>query len=185
MGRRLRGRRRRKITPELIAAQRDRWLADTDDGRYAPASVNKRLRALSNLWTVLDGRRAPNPVLEVAECEEPDPEARGLPYDVIEAILAAIPDTAIGKKKDGTRTTGKNIPRPSKTKARLRVIAYTGLAHAQLKLLTRSDVDLEAGTIRLVARRKGRKHRRAQDRPIPQLLPLLPQASTRSRSSTR
>jgi integrase len=169
-------RRRRKITPDLIAAQRDRWLADTDDGRYAPASVNKRLRALSNLWTLLDGRRAPNPVLEVAECEEPDPEARGLPYEVIEAILAAIPDTAIGRKKDGTRTTGKNIPRPSKTKARLRVIAYTGLAHAQLKQLDREDVDLETGTIRLVARRKGRKLRRAQDRPIPQLLPLLPQA---------
>jgi integrase len=169
-------RRRRKITPDLIAAQRDRWLADTEEGRYAPASVNKRLRALSNLWTLLDGRRAPNPVLEVSECEEPDPEARGLPYEVIEAILAAIPDTAIGRKKDGTRTTGKNVPRPSKTKARLRVIAYTGLAHAQLKQLDREDVDLETGTIRLVARRKGRKLRRAQDRPIPQLLPLLPQA---------
>jgi integrase len=165
-------RRRRKITPDLIATRRNQLLADG----YAAGSVNKRLRALSNLWTLLDGRRAPNPVLEVAECQEPDPEARGLPYEVIEAILAAIPDTAIGKKKDGTRTTGKNIPRPSKTKARLRVIAYTGLAHAQLKALAPSDVDLEAGTLRLVARQKGRKLRRAHDRPVPQLLPLLPQA---------
>jgi hypothetical protein len=60
-------RRRRKITPDLIAVRRDQLLAEG----YAAGSVNKRLRALSNLWTRLDGRRAPNPVLEVAECQEP------------------------------------------------------------------------------------------------------------------
>lgn len=178
-------RRRRSVTPPWIEAQRDRLLTeprkvDVDGtvlrGPYSAAAVNKRLRALSNVWTKLDGRRAPNPVLEVAECEEPDPEARGLPYDVIEAILAAIPDTAVGMKKDGTRTTGKNVARPSKTKARLRVIAYTALAHAQLKKLTPTDVDLENATMRVVARRKGRKARRAHDRPLPQLLPLIPQA---------
>ncbi len=180
-----RGRRRRAITAPLIEAQRDHWFTEPralhEDGSvkigpYSAAAVNKRLRALSNLWTKLDGRRAPNPVLEVDECEEPDPQARGLPYDVIEAILAAIPETAIGVKKDGTRTTGKGVPRPSQTKARLRVIAYTGLAHSQLKALTRADVDLEAGTIRVISRRKGRKKRRAHDRAIPTLLPLIPQA---------
>lgn len=164
-------RRRRKLHALDIEEQRDAWLKV-----MSPSSVNKRLRALSNVWTKLDGRRAPNPVLEVAECEEPDPEARGLPYEMIEAILAAIPDTAIGVRKDGTRTTGKNIARPSKTKARLRVIAYTGLAHAQLKILTPADVDLERATMRVVARRKGRKAQRAQQRPLPQLLPLLPHA---------
>jgi integrase len=176
-----REKRRRKITPDLIAAERDRLLASG----YAAGSVNKRLRALSNLWKVLDGRRAPNPVLEVPECEEPDPEARGLPYALIETILAAIPETAIGVTKDGTRTTGKGIARPSKTKARLRVIAYTGLPHKILKALTRSSVRLSAldahgnptiGTVLVPARRKGKKHRRAHDRPLPQLLPLLPQA---------
>lgn len=179
------GRRRRTIDPALIEIQRDTWLtvprAVADDGTvrvgpYSAGSVNKRLRALSNLWTKLDGRRAYNPVLEVDECAEPDPEARGLPYEVIEAILAAIPDTAVGVKKDGTRTTGKNVARPSQTKARLRVIAYTGLAHAQVKLLTPADVDLEAGTVRVVARRKGRRKRGAHDRPIPTLLPLIPPA---------
>lgn len=163
-------RRRRSIKADAIAAQRDAWL---EEG-YAAGSVNKRLRALSNVWTVLDGHRAPNPVRDVPEVEEPDPEARGLPYDVIEAILAAIPDTYIGQKKDGTRTAGK--PRTSKTKVRLRVIAYTGLSHSQLKLLTRDDVDLDAGTYRLVARRKGKKKKRAADKPLPELLPLIPQA---------
>lgn len=179
------GMRRRTVKAHHIEAQRDVWLTTPralhEDGTirlgpYSAAAVNKRLRALSNLWTRLDGRRAPNPVIEVDECEEPDPVARGLPYDVVEAILAAIPETAIGVKKDGTRTRGKGLLRPSQTKARLRVIAYTGLAHAQLKLLTRADVDLEAATLRVIARRKGKKKRRAQDRPIPVLLPLIPQA---------
>jgi integrase len=162
-------RRRRTIAALEIEEQRDAWLRE-----MSASSVNKRLRALSNVWTKLDGRRAPNPVLEIAECEEPDPEARGLPYDVIEAILAEIPDTAIGVRKDGTRTAG--VPRPSMTRARLRVIAYTGLAHAQLKRLTPADVDLISGTVRVVARRKGRKHQRAAQKPLPQLLPLLPAA---------
>lgn len=172
-------RRRRSITALEIEAQRDRLFNEPRGPElppYSANSVNKRLRALSNLWTKLDGRRTPNPVLDVDECEEPDPEARGLPYDVIETILAAIPDTAIGVRKDGTRTTGKGVPRLSQNKARLRVIAYTGLAHSQLKRLAPADVDLEAGTIRLTARRKGKKKRRAQDKPLPALLPLIPQA---------
>jgi integrase len=196
-------RRRARGWPEAIEAQRDRWLAEPrarhDDGSvkvgpYSASSINKRLRALSNLWTKLDGRRAPNPVLEVDECEEPDPEPRGLPYEVIEAIIAAIPDTAIGVKKDGTRTTGKGIPRLSKTKARLRVIAYTGFPHATLKKLQREHVTIfppdamgqeVGGTALLPPRRKGRKRRRAQDKPLPQLVPLLPQAAAAFREFDR
>jgi integrase len=161
-------RRRRSVTPELIEAQRDAWLTEGFSG----ASVNKRLRALSNLWTKLDGRRAPNPVREVSECEETAPTARGLPYDVIEAILDAVPEVHEGKTKAGVFTRGKGIARPSQTKARLRVIAYTGLSHSQIKALTPSDVDLEAGTVRVIARRKGRKVQRAHQQPLPELLPL-------------
>jgi integrase len=196
-------RRRRTIPARDIEAQRDRWLTEPREvneqgdvvlGPYSAAAINKRLRALSNIWTRLDGRRAPNPVLEVDECEEPDPQPRGLPYEVIEAILAAIPETAIGVKKDGTRTSGKNIPRPSLTKARLRVIAYTGLAHAQLKALDRGDVTLfpldadgheTGGTMRVIARRKGRKKRRAQDRRMPRLIPLIPPAAAAFRQLDR
>jgi integrase len=187
---RFKAKRRRRITTGDIEAARDELL---EEG-YAPGSVNKRLRALSNVWTLLDGRRAPNPVREVAECEEPDPEARGLPYDVIEAILAAIPETAIGVKKDGTRTTGKGIPRPSKTKARLRVIAYTGLSHKMLKALTRDQVTLfepdaqgreTGGTMLVAARRKGKKKRRAADKPRPKLLPLIPEAAAAFRAFDR
>jgi len=184
------GRRRRRSLSALdIEEQRDAWLQV-----MSAASVNKRLRALSNLWTKLDGRRAPNPVLEVHECEEPDAQPRGLPYDVIDAIIAAIPETAVGVKKDGTRTTGKNIARPSKTKARLRVIAYTGLPHATLKRLTRDDLTLfdqdkdgqeTGGTILVPPRRKGRKHRRAADKPLSELLPLIPAAAAAFREFDR
>lgn len=72
-------------------------------------------------------------------------------------------------------TSGKGIARPSQTKARLRVIAYTGLSHSQIKRLTASDVDLEAGTVRVIARVKGRKAQRAHQQPLPQLLPLSSQ----------
>lgn len=170
------GRRRHSITPDDIAQHRDQWLVSRGDHKppYSASAINNRLRALSNLWTKLDGRRAPNPVAEVAEVEEPDPEARGLDYDVIEAILAAIPDAWVGKRKDGTYTTGK--PRPSQTKARLRVIAYTGLSHAQLMRLTPSDVDLAHARLRPPARRKGRKIRRALDKPLSDWLPLIPPA---------
>lgn len=167
------GPRRRRTIRSFDIEQQCARLAE--DG-YAASSINKRLRALSNVWTKLDGRRAPNPVREVTEFEEPDPEARALPYELIEAIIDAMPETAVGVKKDGTRTTGKNVARENKTKARLRVMAYTGLSQKQLGLLQASDVDLEAGTMRLVARRKGRKLQRASDRALPQLVPLVPQA---------
>jgi len=199
------GKKRRRSSgwPQAIEAQRDRWLIEPRlvaddgtiiDGPYAAGSVNKRMRALSNLWTKLDGRRAPNPVLEVDECEEPDPEPRGLPYDVIEAILAAIPAAAIGVKKDGTRTPGRGIPRPAPNKARLRVIAYTGIPHKTLKLLTRASVTLfpldadgqeTGGTVLLPPRKKGKKRRRAQDKPLPELLPLIPPAAAAFREFDR
>lgn len=227
-------RRRSSGWPEAIEAQRDRWLTEpraaaTDgtviDGPYAAASVNKRLRALSNLWTKLDGRRAPNPVLEVNECEEPDPEPRGLPYELIEAILAAIPgtrrkvddaqiaeirarapretavslarafgisDTRVRRIARGAGTRSTSPERQNQ--ARLRVIAYTGIPHEILKQLTRESVTFfprdakgqeTGGTVLMPPRKKGKKRRRAQDKPLPELLPLIPQAAAAFREFDR
>lgn len=132
-----------------IAQVRDRWLTVgpkrvcrrwRDDGidrhgarwidvpePLSASQVTKRLRALENLWTVLDGRHAPNPVRDAGEPADVEPDARGLPYDVVEAILAQLPDrgrpTGAGK---GTR------PRVSLTKLRLLVIAYAGLSHGEI-----------------------------------------------------
>lgn len=144
----------------------DRWTqqprSDTDPRPLAPATLNKRLRALSNVWTTLDGRRAPNPVRDVKELEEPEPKDCALSYDVIEAIVRCMPDVG-GAKKGDTR------PDASRTKARVRVLAYSGLPPKQLASLTKADVDLERGLVRLPRRKKGRGV--AGD-----VLPLMPAA---------
>ena len=156
------------IRPHEIRAQRDRWLTEprTDrQGRprppYAPSSVNHRLRALSNLWRVLDGRHAPNPVRDVPEAEEEEDAPRALPYPVIAAILDAMPDRSRPVK-------GQPLARGSRTRARLTVMAWTGLAHSQLMRLRPEDVDWASPSIWVRGRRKGRvgMERKGQRKPI-------------------
>jgi len=79
----------------------------------------------------------------------PDDAPRAVPYALIEQLLAAMP--------------------PSRTRARLRVLAYTGIPPATLGRLAPEDVDLRSGTVRLPTRRKGRTVGGV-------VLPLLPQA---------
>lgn len=130
---------RDRITSADIREQRDAWLTEprsrTDKRPVAPATVNKRLRALSNLWRVLDGRLAANPVRDVPEAPEPTPAARTASYEQIAKLLDALPH--------------------SKTKARIRVLAYTGWPIGVLTKLTADDVDLTAGLARLPPRHKG------------------------------
>lgn len=173
------GRARSTIKPWEIAAVRDRWLTVGPkyvatkhgelrqvflaDGRPAPLSpsqVNKRLRALENLWTLLDGRKADNPVREAGEAHEPEPEARGLPYEVIEAILAEMPDRGRGEK-------GAKRATVSLTKLRLRAIAYAGLAHCELMQVEPKHLHLDESPpwVLVKGRRKGKGTRET-----PQLL---------------
>jgi site-specific recombinase XerD len=142
-----RGRRRRTITSAEIRGQRDAWLT----AGVAGSTVNHRLYALSNLWTVLDGRRAPNPVREVPDAPVADPEPRAVPYSLVRRILAALPDRGY------TPVRGQRIPDSSKTKARLRVMAWTGLTNVELKHLQPRDWDDVAGTLFVRSRRKGRQ----------------------------
>lgn len=161
---------RDSITSADIRAVRDRWI-DEPRGRgkddkplppYSASTINHRLRALSNLWTVLDGRRAPNPVREVPEVPEPDALPRALSYDLIEQIIGKV--STRGRPTKGHKNTSISL-----TKIRLRVLAYTGLTYSQLGRLSPADVDLEAGSMLVGRRRKGKGAR-------PRRLPLLPQA---------
>lgn len=158
--------RRDEITPGRIRAIRDRLLIEprskTDHRPLAPGTVNKYLRALSNLYTVLDGDRLPNPVRRVPEAAEPDPEPRAQPYATIEKILAAIPDAGCGWTREivNGKAVYRGQPRGSvsKTKIRLRCFAYCQITPAQMRKLDKQDgdVDLEHGRVRLDSRKKGK-----------------------------
>lgn len=162
-------RRRETITPADIRAIRDTWLTEPRGAKngqslppLGPATCNRRLRALSNLWTVLDGPRADNPVRLVKEAPEPDAVPRDLDYPTIQRILDALPDR-------GTTTKGEKRPTVSLTKIRLRILAFTGIPASQLKRVKPEDVDLERGWVSLPGRRKGHGSSAA-------ILPLLPPA---------
>lgn len=122
---------RAAITPADIRAQLATW---TTDG-YAASSVNHRRTALMHLWSVLDGKHAPNPVREVPKLREPEPQPRGLALDVVTAVLAAV--------------------RPGATQIRLRVLATTGLPHSSLARLKPEYVDAEHRCAWIDGRRKG------------------------------
>lgn len=147
--------RRETIDSAIIREWRDRWHKEPrgydKEGEplppYAASTINHRLRALSNLWTVLDGRRAPNPVREVDELREPAPRPRSRDYTTIELILGAMPDR--GRPKDGKR------PKFSASKVRATCLAYCQVTPKQLGQLTAADVDLKGKRLRLPARSKG------------------------------
>lgn len=150
-------RRREDIRPSDIRAVRDRWLteprAKDDERPVSPATVNKRLRALSNLWTVLDGRQSPNPVREVPEAQEPAPRTTRLDFETIERAIEAMPASA--------------------SRARIRVLAYTGWTGSDLGRMTAEHVDLKTGTADVPPRRKGKGAAGVTVRLLPQAVEAL------------
>jgi len=126
--------------------RRQHWVTDPISGKrvrhdelvdepLAASTVNHRLRALENLYTVLDGRHARNPVREVPEARETERQIRAVPLDVVRTVLAAMSDTA--------------------TRARLAVLAYTGLPHASLARLQPDHANQKAKTLWVPGRQKG------------------------------
>lgn len=109
------------FTPELIRAQLTAWKGTG----LANNTVNHRRTALSHLYTVLDGKNAYNPVKEVPPFPLPLPVKRGLPMKTVVKVLRQI--------------TGP------KTRARLEVLAWTGMRPSELMRLTPALVDLKAG----------------------------------------
>lgn len=139
-----RSRSRASITSSVIRAQLERWRADG----YAASTVNHRRTALMHLWTVLDGKSAPNPARDVPRYStDPAPPAALSPA-AVRALLAAMPE--------------------SQTKARLLVMAWTGWPQAQLTRLEPADIAWNKA-VYVRGRKKGRG--------VPGVwLPLLPAA---------
>lgn len=145
---------RASITAAEIQTQLHAWR----HAGLSASSVNHRRTALGHLYRVLDGPAGTNPVRAVPRFSEPAPEPRSLPPAIVRAILKAMPHTV--------------------TRARLAVIAATGLPHASLRRLRAEDVDLKGQTMLLPARRKGAGTR-------PQRVPITPQAVVAFRDLAR
>lgn len=148
-------RRRDSIQSHEIRAVRDRWLTIGPKkvqrrpapgqkavwteiaAPLAPQTVALRMRALENLWTVLDGKKAPNPVREVPEPDQEDGKPRALSYRVVERIFRRMP------------------PHHPMT-VRLRIMAYAGLAQSELARVTEDDIHLRQRQVWVPGRKKGR-----------------------------
>jgi len=149
---------------ECVTGEKPRWIAKPLP--LSASTVNHRLRALENFFTVLG---KPNPVRDVPEAEEPDHEPRGHTFALALEILSFMPDRTT-PKKNGTHEPG------SLSRVRFEAMLWTGLPAVQLARL-KPDVHIDwiAGTYLPPRRQKGKKSRRArrrQERPRP----LLPQA---------
>jgi integrase len=126
------GRPRRGIQARELATALNEWRASG----LAPGTCNRRRTALMSLWHRLDGKSAPNPLRDVPRFREPDALPRGRPYRLLERILRAMA--------------------PSKTRARLKAIAYLAIAQSELKRVDRlQHWNRKAGTLVITGRQKG------------------------------
>jgi integrase len=92
-------------------------------------------RELFQFYRTLNGREGYNPVHTLRAPLRQHPDARALTYDVIERIFQAMPET--------------------RQKARLQVMAYTGLPQSLIAKLRPVDLDLAERKVYVRPRRKG------------------------------
>lgn len=153
--------RRDAIRRAQVKAQLAAW----DAAGVAASTINHRLRVLRNVYRELDAddEDAPNPTAGLRKLREPEPQIRAVPYDIIEAIIAYMAPRGRAEKGQSHADTG------NKSRARARVMAWTGLPPAQLMKVRPQDVHWTAGTLDVTPRRKG-KGTQAKT------IPLLPQA---------
>jgi integrase len=137
---------RSDVTRDDIARVLNGWRASG----LAADTCNKRRTALLALYHALDGRGGSNPVREIAKFRSPEPLARGLPFRLIERAF--------------------NGMQASKTKARLQVLAYTGIRPGQLMQLTPDHWDKTRRLLHVPGTAKGRGTK-------PYTLPLSPAAT--------
>jgi integrase len=126
------------ITSVEIRAVLQRWRMTgrtTPPGPLSESACNHRRTALQHFFTVMNGKAAANPVRDVPRFREPDPQPRGVPFETLQRVFAAMPD--------------------SKTKARALVMALTGLPPATLKRIEPGALNVEAKSIIVPRRRKG------------------------------
>lgn len=134
---------RRTVTSAEVAEVLARWRRERS---YAASTLNHRRHALAHLYRTLDPG-APNPARAVPRVPPPHADPRGLPLEVVHAILDALSPRSL--KGRGSA--------PSRTAAHLRVMATTGLPPATIARLTPVHLaELDQGVLLRPGRRKGR-----------------------------
>jgi len=149
-----------EIDALTIRTMRDQWLTvgprwvQKKGGRVlvnkplAAGTVNHRLRALSNFFTVLYPKHD-NPVKDVEEADAGEPVPRSVSYVVIKAVLKAMTDQGRALK-DQLREDF------SAAKVRAHCLAWSGVTPTELERLQPADNRWRENLIIVGARRKGR-----------------------------
>jgi integrase len=135
---------RAAVEPVEIRAALARW----ELGGWSKGSCNRARTALMDFYHVLGGKSASNPVRDVKRFREFRQPAPKIDYALFHMILALMPDRGQGLRGETRREV-------SQTKARLCVIAYTGLPHAQIMRLRPEHIDWAARLVYIVGRQKG------------------------------
>lgn len=163
-------RRRSSITSRDMRAALEQWRVDgraDGTGGLSNASLNRRRTALMALYTTLDGKAAANPVKDVPKYDESASQRiRARDPKLLYRLIARVAK----RKWKSRRPANQGTPhKPSKTRARLRLMLWTGWPPKQIMKLTADDIDWKDETAWIGPRRKGQgaKGRR---------LPLFPGA---------
>ncbi len=130
------------ITKDEIETNLQQWLK-----RYAEPTVYHRRSALLQLFTVLDGANAANPVKGTTCPKAWIPADHSVPFSTLAAIVDAMFDWRFIKK---------GIRRPSISKLAARVIVTVGLRPVDLQKIRRTDINWNAETLRWPASDKGK-----------------------------
>jgi len=127
---------RDQITPQMVRETMAGWRVGDKEKDRAPgaSTMNHRRHALRALYKALDGEDAPTPCDNIKRAVERR-EIRVVPRGVALAIIRQM--------------------HTSKSAARIKILARTGLPHAQIGRLKPEDVDLDARVMRVTPRRKG------------------------------
>jgi integrase len=124
---------RASITSGDIRAQLENWRAEG----YAPSTVNHRRTALMHLWSVLDGKSAPNPARDVPRYHEESQDAppSDLSSDAVAVVFASLQE--------------------GPSRAWLELWRRTGWPPAQMRKIELADIDWDVA-VYVRRRSKGR-----------------------------
>ena len=134
------------LTRDAIRKQLNVWRK----AGYSASQVNHFKVGIAAVWRSVYGDEAPNPGRQITRHAEPRPELRAVPRHVVDAVLAAIPDTLHNRLEADGRTHKPNL-----AKIRIRILATTAIPQAMLCQIRRENLDFTTREIYIPPRGKG------------------------------